>query len=107
MTTRAKAAGRGVTGALAGEMRQLLAARGLRFVHRRLPAAGLELVLERRADERLRLAVARTDRAPSADELAAIGEAFGAPDGGVWGGALRRAFGGRSLFVCEMVWREA
>lgn len=98
---------RGVTGAMAVEMRQLLAARGLRFVHRRLPAAGLELLLERRPDERLRLAVVRGDRAPSADEMAEIGAAFGAPEGCVWEGTVRRSQGGRSLFVCEVVWREA
>lgn len=87
-------------------MRSLLAGTaGLRFVYRRLDL-GTEVVIERREDERLRLAVARVDRAPAADELATIGDAFGVPAGCEWGGGMRQAMNGRSLFVCEVFWRE-
>lgn len=87
-------------------MRSLLAGTaGLRFVYRRLDL-GTEVVLERREDERLRLAVARADRAPAAEELATIGDAFGVPAGCEWGGGVRQAMNGRSLFVCEVFWRE-
>lgn len=87
-------------------MRSLLAGTaGLRFVYRRLDL-GTEVVIERREDERLRLAVARVDRAPAADELATIGDAFGVPAGCEWGGGKRQAMNGRSLFVCEVFWRE-
>lgn len=94
--------------AAATSMRAVLAAvPGLQFVHRRLPALGLELVLERQTDERLRLAMARADRAPSAEELGAVGNAFGAPEGCEWGSVVRRQMRGRAmLFVCEVVWRE-
>lgn len=87
-------------------MRSLLTGTaGLRFVYRRLDL-GTEVVIERREDERLRLAVARVDRAPAADELATIGDAFGVPAGCEWGGGMRQAMNGRSLFVCEVFWRE-
>ena len=87
-------------------MRSLLdGTAGLRFVYRRLDL-GTEVVLERSEDERLRLAVARADRAPAAEELATIGDAFGVPAGCEWGGGVRQAMNGRSLFVCEVFWRE-
>ena len=88
-------------------MRSLLdGAPGLRFVHRRLDA-GTEVVLERCDDARRRLAVARADRAPAAEELATIGDAFQVPDGCEWGGSRRETVNGRSLFVCEVFWRQA
>ncbi len=65
-----------------------------------------EVVLERRDDARLRLAVARADRAPAADELTVLGDAFGVPAGCEWGGGKRQAINGRSLFVCEVFWLE-
>ena len=95
----------GIETAAAG-MRSLLdGAPGLRFVHRRLDV-GTEVVLERRDDARLRLAVARADRAPGPEELATFGEAFGVPAGCEWGGGKRQGWDGRSLFVGEVFWRE-
>ena len=91
---------------IATEMRTLLAGvPALRYVHRRLPAAGLEIVLERRTGDCLRLALARTDRAPSVEELTTLAGAFGAPDDGAWQGA-RRTTNGRTLYICETTWRE-
>ena len=104
MATRTKrVTAPGKLGTVASEMKTMLTGvSGLRFVHRRLPVIGIELVLERRSDEQLRLAIARMDRAPASDELAALAAAFGVPDGCEWGGSLR----GRSLFVSEILWRE-
>lgn len=96
-----------VLGSVATSMRAMLnGVPGLRYVHRRVPALGLELVLERQTDERLRLAMARADREPSAEEKATLGDLFGTPEGCEWGGAVRRPVRGRSMLVCEVVWRE-
>lgn len=87
-------------------MRSLLdGTAGLRFVYRRLDL-GTEVVIERREDERLRLAVARADRAPGPEELATFVEAFGVPAGCEWGGGQRQVLNGRTLFVCEVFWLE-
>lgn len=107
--TRQKTGQAAVLEPVATSMRAMLnGVPGLQFVHRRLPALGLELVLERQTDERLRLAMARVDRAPSDEEMAAAGNAFRTPEGCEWGGVVRRPVRGRSVlfFVCEIVWRE-
>ena len=35
-----------------------------------------------------------------------VSDAFGVPAGCEWGGGKRQAMNGRSLFVCEVFWRE-
>jgi hypothetical protein len=86
-------------------MRKMVEEAGARFAHRRMGT--LEVVLERRQDERWRLAAARGDVAPPDEELAALAAAFMAPAGCEWGAAVRRENGGRVLFVREVFWREA
>lgn len=76
-----------------------------RFVHRRVSEVGLELVLERQTDERLRLAMARSDREPSSEERMVVGAAFGTPEGCEWS-ADRRVVRGHSMFISEVIWRE-
>ena len=64
----------------AADMRRLIERSGARWVHRRLPR-GLELVLQTTTDRQWRLALARPDVPPSAEEIAICQRAFGVPPG--------------------------
>jgi hypothetical protein len=76
-TAPTKAQGKLVT--IAADMRQFIERSGARWVHRRL-SHGLEMVLQN--DERQwRLALARNDVPPSAEEIAICQKAFNVPAG--------------------------
>lgn len=62
---------------IADEMKQLVIAGKMNWVHQRLPR-GLEIVLQR-TGHRWRLAVARTDTYPSEIEINIVRAAFGVP----------------------------
>lgn len=94
--------------AIADDMRTTLERTGARFVHYRLPR-GLELVLERASERRLRLALGRIDTPPSDTEIALCQNAFAAPPDAepVRLTKTRRGKAGPLTYhVAEIIWSE-
>ena len=81
MTTKTKAT---TLDTIAGRMRDHIIVTGAMYSHQRLPR-GLELVLQRHIESdgkvRWRLALGRSDVAPSEDEIAICRDAFRVPSG--------------------------
>lgn len=91
---------------IAGQMKELLTAgQDQTFVCRAL-AGGLHLLIERNGSER-RLAIARTDTAPSATEARTVAAAFGLPAALEWNWTTRQKRGKPSFHVAEVTWKEA
>ena len=96
--------------ALATNMREMLNVQGIRFVHRRL-ARGLEIVLQR-DDHKWRLALGRTDVAPSDSEIEICRDAFGVPEGTEVSNVSKKRWNPKTgtatlMYVVDMTWTEA